>query len=441
VHANGGKTAVVGVPVTYPVTEIDGLMVSGFLSPGAAVGRGHPKRVLQELPEDYRFYIGESPDASRIFRTSQNDLLERLYASTDAKLDLLERIMNGDLPGSGEHLDLVCMVLSESDWIQHYFLKNPEEVGAGEGEETVLNFFQHVDERLGEIIDTLDPNDTIGLVSDHGFGKQSTHHVHLNKWLQRQGYLQLETNSHSTSLKRKIGARIRNVARIPGFSRIKQSVPQYIKSQAIALSTLSDEEIDWQETAAVFRKTFSNTAYIQLNHDVVGPAHQSEFIDEIVSKLRAIRHPTTGSRVFEEVKKSAEHYHGPGVNSLPEVVMTFCSEYTGNESVGVNKTIRRIPEGGRPGVAHRMRGLYVFAGKGVLSTDGPTKANIKDIAPTVYELLEFPQPQRIDGEPMSHVTTPDSLRASVSYSMNRQFATGETDTRDVKNRLEDLGYM
>lgn len=145
-ESHGATSAVLGVPLTHPVPEVNGVVVSGLMAPSDA-SRTFPTDLESRLPEGYRFFINHSDYG----RAESDRLLNELYESTDAKFDLLERVLAGDLKELEEPPTFISFVLSETDWIQHYFRTDPSDSAFETGEKTVVEYMRHVDERLAQV--------------------------------------------------------------------------------------------------------------------------------------------------------------------------------------------------------------------------------------------------------------------------------------------------
>lgn len=426
---NDRRVGVVGVPLTFPVTSVDGLMVSGFLSPDGS-NRFHPPAVKEFLPDDYEFFLKYSD-----FGPGEADeFLDRLYASTDAKFKFLKDVLKGQVPGS-EDLNLVCFVLSETDMAQHYFRKQPTEDGYEAGEQTILEFFQHVDDCVSEVMELVD-GWSVGLLSDHGFGKHATKYVHINQWLLDNGYLHLK-NGTGNWLAAFVRNNVRSLLRMPGADHIKHLAPASATSRIASLESLSDSEIDWERTKARFSQVEENIGYARLNKDLV--SDRDSLMDDIVNGLRELSDPETGDAVMDEIYRREDYYTGPELSQLPDIVFVYCEQYTGSERPS-SRIVKEIPPAERPPPAHKMDGFYCLVGDGFES--GHADAHIVDFMPTMYAALGVPLPNEIDGAVIEESLDfdPDSLpRREYPFNPHHEESTQTTD--DIRDRLEELGYM
>lgn len=431
VEAMGGESVVIGVPITYPVTPIQGAMVAGLRTPTLDESAVHPPELAAEIPSDFESFISYSDHDSQ----ESEELLGRLYASTDAKFDFLERVLSGDVDNVPDEPELIYFVLSESDWIQHYYLKHPDHPRYAEGEQIVLEYFQHVDTRLSELLE-LTEFWTVGVLSDHGFGKRISKHVYVNELLRRQGFLTL-SDDH-TSVGSLIGQHIRSVAKLPGFRQIKDSLPESAKKKAVEMTKLSDEEIDWDKTIAVFRMIGNNIGGVDV-YPEASEADREEIIDQIVEHLKALTSSADEDSPIEIIYRGNQLYSGPAASETPDIVFLFSESYSGVEQVGTSSLVKRIPEGGRPSVCHRMDGIFVLSGEDVRQ-DLKVDAEIADFSPTIYHAMDLPIPKTVDGGVLD-VFDNDREPTYHNYENVSTDGVDAAGSEEIRYRLEGLGYL
>jgi predicted AlkP superfamily phosphohydrolase/phosphomutase len=426
VEANGGESVVIGVPVTFPATCLDGMMISGFLAPDKE-GRFYPTDLADKLPEEYEFYVSSPEPGGR------QKYLNRLHASADAKFDLVEQALNGDLSGA-KNPDLSCFVISELDWIQHEVRHHPTSDEYEEGERLVLEFLQHLDKRVGGLVADFDG--PVLLMSDHGFGKYTTHHVFLNEWLIQRGDLVLENDS-DTKLKHRIGRNIRRLLSLPGSDILKSLAPKKIVGSVAEMSALPDTDIDWAKSRARYVQVFTNTGYIILNKDNIDQVEQ--YVDSLVEDLSKLKDPEAGDTIIDTVYTAEEYYEGSAADDLPEVLFVWEDRYSGAELPNSN-VVSRLPTAERPPPAHKMDGFYAFVGDQFKPIE--RDLDIYDVAPTLYRSMGLPIPTNVDGRVHDDLASslPPVSPSTSEYKRNSPFVTDSGTNQQVEQRLEDLGY-
>ena len=156
----------------------------------------------------------------------------------------------------------------------------------------IADFYQQIDQVLGEVLPKLDQQTTLLVLSDHGFASYSRS-FNLNTWLLRNGYLKLKGN----------------------------------------LGTDSGEpfaDVDWSRTRAYGLGL--NGLYINLRgrerYGVVGPGAETDtLIQEIKEKLLKVRDPQNSLPVITRVDVASEVYQGPYSRSGPDLLVGYNRGY------------------------------------------------------------------------------------------------------------------
>ena len=175
VEALDERSVVVNVPVTYPVHEISGSIVSG-IPPWYLDERSvYPKDLLKRLKKvDYEI---DTP-MSRGLEKRPDTLVGRLLATEEKRVDLFLDLLEEAEWSFG------MIVLTALDRLQHKVL------GKGEKESrAVRRGYGGVDGLVGKIIDSLGGRTNFLIVSDHGFNPRPLA-FYPNAWLHGQGMLQ-----------------------------------------------------------------------------------------------------------------------------------------------------------------------------------------------------------------------------------------------------------
>jgi len=158
------------------------------------------------------------------------------------------------------------------------------------------NLYIKFDSVLGEVVDSLDDNTTLIVLSDHGFAPYYRK-FHLNRWLYDEGYLVL-----------KPGVRPERVEWLLG--------------------------IDWTQTRAYgigINALYINTQGRE-SQGIVRPGREAnELIDEIAAKLEQVRDPESDKRVVITAYKTSECYHGPYTKTAPDVILGYGRGYRGSD--------------------------------------------------------------------------------------------------------------
>ena len=182
----GKKTVVINMPATYPAREINGALISGFVSPdiNKAV---HPSSLIPSLKQmGYRIDLDTMKarhDHAFLFRN-----LDETLESRERAVDFLWKEIDWDL---------FIVVVTGTDRLMHFLWE------AFENEEhayhqAFLDYFDKVDGFVGRVYERFlglegskKGENQFYMLSDHGFTKIKTE-VYLNRWLQENAYLKFQ---------------------------------------------------------------------------------------------------------------------------------------------------------------------------------------------------------------------------------------------------------
>jgi predicted AlkP superfamily phosphohydrolase/phosphomutase len=177
----GREATVMNVPVTFPPDREPTRMVSGFLSPSvekAAV----PEAFATDLESmGYRIDV----DAKLGHDADKTEFIEDAHETLDARQAAFEKYLGQD------DWDLFFGVFMTTDRVNHFLFEDYEH--DGEYREAFLDFYEAVDSHIGHLKEELPEDATLVVASDHGF-TSLRHEVHLNAWLEREGWLSYDTD-------------------------------------------------------------------------------------------------------------------------------------------------------------------------------------------------------------------------------------------------------
>jgi predicted AlkP superfamily phosphohydrolase/phosphomutase len=228
------RVTVVNVPFTYPPESVTGIMISGFDSPGADRSMSRPASVGGRALRGYtpdECYRGKRYDPER-YRQNVVDVIRQ---RGEATLYLMEKYP----------WDFFMTVFQSIDHVQHVFF------GVGEwGLEYIRQAYEAVDRELGRVLERLDEDTVLMVVSDHGAG-DIRKVFYLDQWLEREGYLAPKKGATLEGLLRQLGKRGRKLAKaiLPTAARgyLRGRMPG-MRDMVVSLS--SSAPVDWSRTRA-----------------------------------------------------------------------------------------------------------------------------------------------------------------------------------------------
>jgi predicted AlkP superfamily phosphohydrolase/phosphomutase len=178
------RSVIINVPSTFPARELNGVLISGFVALDLKRST-YPPSLLPQLNElDYRVDV----DVEKINQSTSfflKDLDNTLKARIAAYRYLWEN----------EDWDYFMLVFTGTDRLMH-FLWNAYENNEHEHHSAFLDHYHQIDEAIGEIAEKANDNDTMILLSDHGF-ERLNNDVYVNYVLKNEGILKYESDQPS----------------------------------------------------------------------------------------------------------------------------------------------------------------------------------------------------------------------------------------------------
>jgi len=188
------RVAVVGVPQTFPVRPVNGLLVSGFLTPSTRSQYTWPVELADEIRETVEDYAVDVHQ----FRTDRKEyLLSQIQEMTERRCSLVKHLL------ASKPWDLFVWVEIGVDRIHHGFWKycDPDHPKFDPGnpyENVMHDYYVYLDGQIGEMLDLLPQGTSVLVLSDHG-GQPMMGGFCINEWLIRRGYLVLKEQPEGIS--------------------------------------------------------------------------------------------------------------------------------------------------------------------------------------------------------------------------------------------------
>ena len=452
----GRKVGIVGMPVTYPPEEVNGYMISDFLTPTASDDYTYPLSLREELD---RAVGGVPLLPDERYRSTK--FTDRFIA--DMVTDVERRLEGALYLLDNKDWDFFFLLFWSSDMLQHETWRLVDDSHPQHDREAaerytglVVDFYRRLDGAVAQLLEKVGPEDMVVVMSDHGFGPVHSFFL-VNNWLREMGFLNLKRRP-LTRLKYglfKLGFTPLGVFRLVRALRLGFLRRRFRFQRGGGLMKrlfLSFADVDWSRT-----KAFAVGSFGQIYINEVGKRPQgivqsgSEYErlrEEIAARAKEIRDPRTGDRVVERVYRREEIYSGPLLEKAPDLVLQSSNwEYMafGHADFGASHVVEPIV--GMSG-HHRPDGIVVLAGGGVREGAKLQQANIIDLAPTILYALGLPIPSDMDGRVLKEAFSPAFLSSvGVQYSdelSQRPTTEGEysaEDEEEIRERLRGLGYV
>ncbi len=434
--SNSGKTvAVINVPSTFPPTPVNGYIITGMLTPPGAKYT-YPTTLKKELEREIGKY---NVFFSQLSSKNIDLLLEDLYRTFNSRVNAMLYLMK-------KNPDFTMMVDNGTDRAEHVLwrfidtenpLYNPKMVEKYGN--PLLKYYQEVDRGLKKIIDTLDKDTILMLMSDHGQGKLRKF-INLNMLLIRENLMYVK-NGIVSKLRYFLfnhGFTPHNLYRILEKIGIERFISTRVGRKRI-LSFLdkiffSTLDIDWSKT-----KAFSSGITGGICINVVGKYSQGiinpgkEYDDlrtKIINILNSYHDPESGEKIVDAVYKREDLYHGHYLYKAADIVVTPQEgyEFFGMYGFSFNKIL--VPTFGNSG-SHRSKGIFLVFGSGIAENKLIENARIEEIAPTILYIMGRKIPMHMDGRILNEIFDDKSIFRSNN-------TIHEEEKAKLKNSVKEL---
>ena len=463
----GYRVGVLNIPMSYPVEQVNGFMISGWMTPYNASDYIFPPDLAGELEREignYRIYPTET------FAEGRKE------AFLKATYDLLDmRTRTALYLARTRPCDVFMTVFFDTDRVLHqlwHYLDadhpwRTDLRSAQDKEEVVRDYFHQLDGNIARLLSEgaahADEETLVIILSDHGMG-QARNFIVLNNWLLDSGLLCLKRDVW-TRFKEFMfhrGFTLRNVHQVAdrlGLARQAEYVAGYFVDHLLKIAFLSFLDVDWSRSKAYSFGRHLGSIYINLKgrepHGIVEPGAEYEAVrDEIERLAREFRDPRTGRKLIGQVLRREEIYSGPYLDRAPDLILRPeepSDIFFGLADFGHRDTVSMVY---RYSGMHRDYGMLIMNGPGVRQGTWIEGAAIQDVAPTVLHTMGLPVPADMDGRVLEDAFTAGYLEAfplriadaaadpavaqasglpGIDYT-----AEGE---KEILERLRGLGYL
>ena len=349
--AVGKKVVLLGVPQTYPPRPVNGLMVTDFLTPSIESNYTYPPGLKAEIAawpdvHPYEFDVSDfrTPDKGKI-----RDALVRM---TDKRFALARRLL------TGKPWDFFMMVEMGTDRVHHAFWQYMDPghhryVPGNPFESVILDYYIHVDAKIGELLDDVPADAHVIVVSDHG-AQCMEGGVAINEWLLREGYLVL-------------------------------------KELPAAPSRLEGVKVDWEKTTAWGSGGYYGRLFLNVRgrepQGLVPPEQYEATRDKLVAELEALGGPD-GEPIGTRVLKPEDLYQTVRGAAPPDLFVYFGDlrwRSVGTVGTGLIHTFEN--DTGPDDANHAPEGMLIIAGPGVPAVGPVAGLQLMDVTPTVLRLF------------------------------------------------------
>jgi predicted AlkP superfamily phosphohydrolase/phosphomutase len=184
----GKRVCVINVPFTYPPSPVNGCLIAGLDAPGPSSEFCYPPDLMAEIVEKFGPYqLRQHP-----YKAKPETYLKEIIQQFEYILGVAKYLKDK------EAWDLFIVVFESTDLVQHFYWHYafPEEFGIPPTDNkdlsgAIYSVYKRIDEGLGELLALSGNDETVMVMSDHGFSP-CRKIFFMDRWLQEQGYLTFE---------------------------------------------------------------------------------------------------------------------------------------------------------------------------------------------------------------------------------------------------------
>lgn len=176
------RSVVINVPSTYPASEMNGILIAGFVA--IDLGRASfPASIVPALKE-----MGYKIDVeTQLIHESKDKLFDDLFLTLEKRTRAILHFMKNEV------WDLFIGIFTETDRLHHFFWEFTER-NDPKYSPLFLDYYKKIDAAIGKIMENIDNDTTLILLSDHGFCALQQE-VYINHWLKEEGFLHFKNDS------------------------------------------------------------------------------------------------------------------------------------------------------------------------------------------------------------------------------------------------------
>ncbi len=327
-HEGLGRSIIINVPFTYPADSLDGVLIAGFVALDLRRATYPPSLVPKLNEMGYQVDV-DSNKAHRSLDLFLQDLNKTLQARIAAYRYLWDR----------EEWQTFMLVFTGTDRLSH-FLWHAYEDKSHKYHSAFLNHLHQIDAVIGEIVGKLREDDSLIMLSDHGF-ELSEAEVQINFFLEQEGFLKFKNNP----------------------PRSLADIDQGTKAFALDPARI----------------------YINLEgkypRGSVKPEDRESVIAELKYSFESLK--INGKKVVEQTYRKEEIYEGPYLNQAPDLVLVPSKGLNFKASPKAERLVKKSLFTGK----HTQKDAFLLVSNS--SKDAvPSKLSVSDVVAIINKLRQ-----------------------------------------------------
>jgi len=421
------KVGIFNYPMLFPPYKVNGFMISGLgSSPDDNIS--YPSSLKEELKQvagKYEIYVD--------YHNKKYENLDLFISDLNEFLDKFEKWVYYIV--KNKEWDALFLVFSATDWVQHIMWRHIDETHrmydpkiSPKYKQEFIKFWQRIDEIIGNILNMVDKDTIVLLVSDHGFGPNDQT-FNLAKWLEMKGYMVRKRN-----LRKKLKEILYTSAIFIAKTPIKKLVPAKTrKNVSNTLKTGIAEEIDFEKSKAYCLGHTIPFGAIYIN--AKDEKEREEIKAKLIHGLENIN-KDIGKDVEVQIYEPKKLYSGDKVELLPDIIFTInnwrCVIIEDNFD---RPLFEERPFSTRHTGSHRLNGIFLAYGPGIKKGQKIEGAKIYDIAPTILHIFGLPIPKDIDGRVLIEIFE-NAIKFKERYITPNDINNEKTKIKEIIKTLK-----
>jgi predicted AlkP superfamily phosphohydrolase/phosphomutase len=377
------KSIIFFVPFTYPPEKINGILISGFLTPNINSNFTYPPEFKEELLKKFPDY--QISENIKFSKKNPEKFLEEILRITDKHSKVMQYLIKE------KEWDFFMGVFMGIDHAQHWLWYKKE---------YIEKVYKKIDEELENIYELLPEGTLFIIISDHGFQKLKGH-FYVNAFLKNRKllYLKREFKNIYKEIMYKTGLSPLNLSKIV----FKLGLEKYLRKDKESFGKTAQKigfsyrDIDFEKTKA-FGFGYYGFIYICDKKFDFGKVSIRER-ESIIEKLREyFKELGEEKNLNIKIWRKEEIYNGPFLEKFPDIVYSIDDfAYPGSWVFMPDINIFGPSLTEKSG-EHDLKGIFfINQKKRKLNKLKKQKVRIFDITPTVLKFLKI-DVEDLDGE-------------------------------------------
>jgi predicted AlkP superfamily phosphohydrolase/phosphomutase len=406
----GHRVGLVNVPLTYPPPEINGFVLSDVPRGQSLDDLAYPPGLMTDLETRFGAY---NPGKLWAIKQSGQSWFDADLKTQDFQVHAAVYLTKQF------NIDLLVINLSLTDHANHL----------AQDMTKVKRAYCETDRHLAFLLNELQPEHVL-LISDHG-SRRTKGRFNAGHFLYDQGILNWtrrrptegDLNWLLVQLNRRLGLRgitdrvVRKGLRLamkPWHTSLPTSIAYLIEKLDPPDFRKYAFEKDPDPSVSLF---FYHGWGLYVNPGATANVNRryldrNLLLETVKHQLMSVKDPESGAPIFSNVLGREEIYSGPFADQGPDLIPDYYDSAWGF-SFDPNYVSRGwfMPPNGLWFGDHHPDGLYVFAGKDLVSNPIRLQAQLEDLPATLLYLMGVPIPQDYDGSVLTALVAPERLRA------------------------------